>query len=230
MNFIALGFLWYLAFLSSTVAHEAAHAWAGSRLGDPTAFRGGQVSLDPIPHIRREPIGTVVFPILTYATSGWMMGWASTPYDPRWAAQYPQRAAWMALAGPAANLCIAIVAGLLIRAGMLAGLFVLPDRATFTAVTLGASGGMTQGLAVFVSILFTLNVIMFSFNLIPVPPLDGSAGITLLLGEQLGTAYRTLMQQPTASLLGLLFAWRAFGSIFGPVYRFALGCLYPGHF
>jgi len=51
--------------------------------GDHTAALGGQVSLDPVPHIRREPFGMVVFPILTYVMGGWMMGWASAPYDPR---------------------------------------------------------------------------------------------------------------------------------------------------
>ena len=118
MDNISLGLLWYVAFLFSTTVHEAAHAWAALRLGDPTAYLGGQVTLNPIPHIRREPIGTVLFPIVTFLVGGWMMGWASVPYDPVWAERYPRRAAWMALAGPAANLLIAIVSGLSIRLGV----------------------------------------------------------------------------------------------------------------
>ncbi|HUK64150.1 MAG TPA: hypothetical protein VLV15_12475, partial [Dongiaceae bacterium] len=104
------GLFWFVAFLFSTTLHEAAHAWAALLGGDPTALRAGQVSLSPLPHIRREPIGMLVVPLLTAFTQGWAIGWASTPYDPRWAAEHPHRAARMAAAGPAANLLIASVA------------------------------------------------------------------------------------------------------------------------
>src|ERR1051325_10402185 len=107
---LATGFLWFLAFLFSTTVHEAMHAMAALRGGDPTAYHGGQVSLSPIPHIRGEPIGMLIVPLLTALTQGWAIGWASTPYDPRWAAHYPKRAALMAAAGPAGNLLIAAVA------------------------------------------------------------------------------------------------------------------------
>src|SRR6185369_342258 len=77
-------------------------AWRG---GDPTAYEAGQVSLSPWPHIRREPWGTVLVPLLTFFTyagtgSAWMMGWASAPFDPLWEHRHPRRAAAMALAGP----------------------------------------------------------------------------------------------------------------------------------
>jgi hypothetical protein len=98
---LAGGLQWFLVFIFSTSWHEAAHAWVAHKLGDSTAYEGGQVSLDPTPHIRREPIGMVVVPIISYLIGGWMIGWASAPYDPRWANQYPRRAALMALAGPA---------------------------------------------------------------------------------------------------------------------------------
>src|SRR5450759_2238487 len=75
-EFLIAGVVWYVVFLLSTTCHEAAHAWAAMLGGDLTACHGGQVSLDPIPHIRREPFGMVIFPLLTYATSHWMMGWA----------------------------------------------------------------------------------------------------------------------------------------------------------
>jgi hypothetical protein len=95
------GLLWVAVFLFSTTVHEAVHALAALRGGDPTAYLGGQVSLAPLPHIRREPIGMLVVPILTVFTNGWALGWASTPYDPYWAARHPRRAATMAAAGPA---------------------------------------------------------------------------------------------------------------------------------
>ena len=62
-------------------------------MGDDTAYRSGQVSLNPIPHIKREPFGTVVVPLLSFAAGGWMIGWASTPYNPQWAHDYPKKAA-----------------------------------------------------------------------------------------------------------------------------------------
>ena len=72
-DFLVAGLIWYVVFLLSTTCHEAAHALAAKWGGDLTAFHGGQVSLDPVPHIRREPFGMVVFPILSYAMGGWMM-------------------------------------------------------------------------------------------------------------------------------------------------------------
>src|SRR5208282_5331142 len=98
---LVLGFIWYVAFLFSTTCHEAAHAYVAKIGGDTTAALGGQVSLNPIPHIRRSPFGMVVFPILSFFLSGGgMIGWASAPYDPLWERRHPRRSAWMALAGP----------------------------------------------------------------------------------------------------------------------------------
>ncbi|HUT29642.1 MAG TPA: site-2 protease family protein [Sedimentisphaerales bacterium] len=103
---IALAAVWYVVLLVSFVFHEAAHGLAAMKLGDPTAYEHGQVTLDPLPHIRKEPFGMVVMPIISYVLAGWMIGWASTPYDPFWAQRHRRRAALMALAGPAANLIL----------------------------------------------------------------------------------------------------------------------------
>ena len=86
--------LWYVVFLLSLTCHEAAHALAARLGGDDTAYLGGQVSLNPVPHVRREPMGAVVVPFLTflYTSGGWMMGWASAPYDPSWEDRHPRRA------------------------------------------------------------------------------------------------------------------------------------------
>src|SRR5579884_1444295 len=115
--------VWYVAFLLSLTCHEGAHALAAKLGGDPTAFLAGQVSLNPLPHIRRELFGTVLFPIITYVANGWMMGWASAPFDPRWERKYPRRASLMALAGPAANFTLALLAGVAMRLGLLAQVF-----------------------------------------------------------------------------------------------------------
>src|SRR3954451_3725707 len=120
---LAVGFLWFVAFLFSTTVHEAMHALAALRGGDPTAYHGGQVSLSPVPHIRREPIGMLVLPLITSFTQGWAIGWASAPYDPHWAARYPKRAAVMAAAGPVGNFLIAAVSFAVLRIGLEAGWF-----------------------------------------------------------------------------------------------------------
>ena len=82
-QFIVTGLIWYVVFLFSTTCHEGAHALVAKVGGDPTAFHGGQVSLNPLPHIQREKWGLVVVPILTYILPPhWMIGWASAPFDP----------------------------------------------------------------------------------------------------------------------------------------------------
>src|SRR5215472_11606299 len=141
-EFLILGFNWYVVLLFSTTCHEGAHALAAKLGGDLTAFHGGQVSLDPLPHIRREPFGMVIFPVLSYVFGGWMMGWASAPYDPLWAQRHPRRAAWMSLAGPGANFALALVAALLIHAGLLIGIFDYPDSINFTHIVHGVTPGI----------------------------------------------------------------------------------------
>src|SRR3989442_3755228 len=133
---LALGFIWYAVFLFSTTCHEAAHALAAKLGGDPTAFHGGQVTLNPIPHIRREPVGTVVSPILSYLFGGWMICWASAPYDPAWQQRYPRRAACMALASPAANFLLVLAAAAAIRIGIAPLQFPLTIAVRFTPITL----------------------------------------------------------------------------------------------
>ncbi len=152
MENISEGFLWYLAFLFSTVFHEAAHAFVAMKLGDDTAMHGGQVTLDPVPHIRREPFGTVVVPILSFVMGGWMIGWASTPYDPYWARQYPKRSALMTLAGPVSNLTLLIICGILVRLGMAFDIFVAPDMIGYSHVTEAANAGWAEVAATLLSI------------------------------------------------------------------------------
>ena len=226
---IGLGCAWFLVFLFSTCCHEAAHAWSALRLGDPTAYRGGQVSLDPRPHLKREPVGLVVVPLLTFAlTRSWMMGWASAPYDPEWADRYPRRAAWMSVAGPAANFLLVGVAALLIRIGVWSGLFSAPAQATFSSVV-EAPAGIASAAATLLSILFSLNLVLGIFNLLPLPPLDGSAAVPLLLPERWSRAWLGFLRQPMLSWIGLLVAWRLFPALFEPVHTLALNLLWPGY-
>lgn len=223
---IATGFLWFLAFLFSTTVHEAMHALAALRGGDPTAYHGGQVSLSPIPHIRREPIGMLVVPLLTALTQGWAIGWASTPYDTRWAAHYPKRAALMAAAGPAGNLALAFVAFVLIKIGLASGWFVPPDSVTFEHLVAGP-GNSRSFAGEILSIFLTLNVLLCAFNLIPLPPLDGASVIGLFIPESAALKIRELSHTPIFQMAGLLIAWQIFPSIVGPLFALILKAVHP---
>jgi Zn-dependent protease len=221
---------WFPAFLFSTTVHEAAHAWAALRGGDRTAYLGGQVSLSPAPHIRREPVGMLIVPLLTSVTQGWAMGWASAPFDPLWAARHPRRAAWMAAAGPAGNLVIAVLAFALLRAGLGTGFFEAPESIRFSHLVVPRDGAALYGLADFagrgLSVLLMLNVLLFAFNLIPLPPLDGSAVIDLVLPERMMGTLRNLGTM--GSLLGLLIAWQVFPHVARPLFGLVIGLLHPG--
>ncbi len=219
--------MWYVAFLLSLTCHEGAHALAAKLGGDPTASHAGQATLNPLPHILREPAGTIIFPLLTYFFSGWMMGWASAPYDPRWQQKYPRRAAAMAMAGPAANFTLAILAGIAMRIGLAAGAFV-PGRMSFIGLVAAPQPGIAEGLGTFLSILFALNVLLGTFNLIPLPPLDGASVITAILPEGLALRYMEFSHNRMFSLIGLVVAWQLFGPLFAPIFEAAVGLLYFG--
>jgi Zn-dependent protease len=222
---LVTGLLWFLAFLFSTTVHEAMHAWAAYRGGDPTAYHGGQVSLSPIPHVRREPIGMLVVPLITALTQGWALGWASTPYDPYWAARYPKRAAIMALAGPVGNLLIAIAALILLKLGLAVGWFVPAPILNLQQLVI-APGGLETLFGTLLSILLVLNVLLAAFNLIPLPPLDGASVAGLFL-PGFARQMREFSQNPMFSLIGLLVAWRVFPFIVQPLFSFVVWLVHP---
>jgi Zn-dependent protease len=229
MDHLANAPIYYVVFLFSTTLHEAAHAWAALRGGDRTAYLGGQVTLDPRPHIRREPFGMVLLPVLSLLLSGWPFGFASAPYDPRWAIRNPARAAIMSLAGPGANLLLVVASGLLLRLGEAFGVFGAPQAVTFGHLADAAPDGIWPAVAFLLSVLFSLNLLLFVFNLLPLPPLDGSGAVPLLLSERSAERYLLLIwSNPMLSLFGLLVAWRIIDVLFSPIFVAAVSLLYPG--
>ena len=219
--------LWYAVFLLSLTCHEAAHAWAAKIGGDPTAYLGGQVSLNPLPHMQREMVGTILVPLVTFfLTQGWMMGWASAPYDPNWADRYPHRSAAMAAAGPAANLILAIIGLLAMKAGMAGDLWIPPESPRFDLLVQPIGGDkLMEALARLLSILFSLNLVLFVFNLFPVPPLDGGAIVGGLI-PAMRAAYAQLYAMPFGAFIGIIVAWQLFDYVFQPVFGFALRLLW----
>jgi len=226
---IALGLLWYVVFLLSTVCHEAAHALVAKWGGDLTAFHVGQVTLNPIPHIRREPFGMMLFPLITYVQAHWMMGWASAPYDPAWSYHYPRKAAKMALAGPAANFLLAILAAIAVHIGIAIGVFAAPEFARFTQIVDPVSPGLAEGSAKFLSLLFSLNILLGAFNLIPFPPLDGFNAVCIFMTD---SGARRFIEMTGSirrySIIGLILSWFIFESLYGPIFAFSFKALYPG--
>lgn len=221
--------VYYVVFLFSVTVHEAAHAWAALLGGDPTAYHGGQVSLDPRPHIRREPMGMLWIPLVSVLLSGWPIGFASAPYDLAWARRHPRRAAWMALAGPASNLLLVILAFAALRIGAATGVFFAPESAGFDRLAGSDAGGPWPSIAFGLSVVLSLNLLLVVLNLFPVPPLDGSGAVPLLLSDRATVRYQDFVWNNRGlGIIGILLAWSLFSVVFDPVFRLVLNLLYPG--
>lgn len=222
-----LGLLWYGVFVFSTVLHEAAHAWTAFKLGDDTAARGGQVTLNPVPHIRREPFGMVVVPILSWLAGGWLIGWASAPFNPDWARRFPKHAALMALAGPAANLLLVVSAAWFIRIGIEWNWFAAPHSINSSRLVVAAQAGWPEFAATAVSVVLSLNLLLFVFNLLPLPPLDGSSAPLLLLPAKAAEQYAEFLRAPMLRVIGVLVASRLLGPVFPSILRFVANLIHP---
>ena len=210
---LAFDFILFVVFLFSTTCHEAAHALVAKLGGDETAFQGGQVTLNPVPHIQREPWGMVVIPVLMLLFTKSIIGWASAPYDPHWERRHPHRAAWMALAGPATNYTLMLIAAVALRAGWSQGWL---HRDSFAENLIGA--------------MFSLNLLLGTFNLLPVTPLDGSTAIMLFMPETRAHLYLDWVRSNQYGILGLVLALFAFRYVYAPIEAFATELLLRSHF
>ncbi len=165
-----------LPMLFAITVHEAAHGWVAGQLGDPTARQLGRVSLNPLKHI--DPIGTLVVPLATFLLTGFLFGWAKpVPIDARNLRNPRRDMAWVALAGPAANLVMAMLWGWVIHLGLL--LWNLWQWAALPLVYMGASGVLING-------------ILMVLNLFPLLPLDGGRVLQALLPPKLAAPYGKL--------------------------------------
>lgn len=227
---LAFGFLQYVVFLLSTTCHEASHSLVAKWGGDTTALEGGQVSLNPLPHIKREPFGMVIVPLLGIAFGTGLIGWASAPYNPLWSQKHPKRAAWMSLAGPAANFSLALIAGLLMRIGLAAGTFVPLYPSPAHIVGAVTQAGAADGAATVLSIFFSLNILLGFFNLIPFPPLDGYGVLGLFTTEVGALRLQEMRVKMGAfSLLGLVIAWQLFDRAYPQLFDSATRLFYLGY-
>ena len=125
----------------------------------------------------------------------------------------------MALAGPASNLALCALATTLLFAGRAAGFFLPASVVSFDHLVDGGPLEISVFAGTVLSILFSLNILLAIFNLIPLPPLDGAAATTLLLPETLAAKWRQITDNPQFRVVGLLVAWQVAGPICGTLYR-----------
>ena len=176
--------IYIIPLLFAITLHEAAHGWVASKLGDHTARMMGRVTLDPTKHI--DPIGTIAIPlVLLLSSSGFIFGWAKpVPINFNALRNGKNGMIWVALAGPGANIVMAIC-----------WLFVMIIAINMNITVLIEMGRV--GILV--------NCVLAVFNLLPIPPLDGSRVISALLPNRLAYQYNQLEQYGLYILLGLMF-------------------------
>ena len=176
--------IYIIPLLFAITLHEAAHGWIASKLGDHTARMMGRVTLDPTKHI--DPIGTIAIPlVLLLSSSGFIFGWAKpVPINFNALRNGKNGMIWVALAGPGANIFMAIC-----------WLFVM-----IIAINMNIALLIEMG-----RIGILVNCVLAVFNLLPIPPLDGSRVISALLPNRLAYQYNQLEQYGLYILLGLMF-------------------------
>ena len=177
--------IYIIPLLFAITLHEAAHGWVASKLGDHTARMMGRVTLNPIKHV--DPVGTILVPLalLLMPGVGFIFGWAKpVPINFRALRSQKSGMIWVALAGPGANFLMAIGWLMLAIISLKLELFILYSMAR---------------VGIF------LNILLAVFNLLPIPPLDGSRVISALLPGPLAYKYGQFEQYGFLILLGLMF-------------------------
>jgi Zn-dependent protease len=184
--------------------HEAAHAWAANRLGDPTARQLGRLTLNPLAHI--DWIGTVLFPLVALSSGIPLIGWAKPVPVNMYNLKEPRRDfALVALAGPVSNLILAVGAAILFEAYI---------------GTTAEPGALARTLLMAV----ILNVLLAVFNMFPVPPLDGGNVLMGLVPYSMAQSINWLRPYGFLIIYALMLTG-VLSAIMGPVQRFLLSFL-----
>ncbi len=202
--------------IPSIIFHEVAHGWVAERFGDPTARQAGRITLNPIRHI--DPLGSLIVPGVMAFAGGPIFGWAKpVPVNPGRLREPIRHMAIVALAGPATNLVLAAAVALVVRWPLVGepactGLGQLVDqtgRSLNTQCLGGGEGVATGGLAtrIFLAIV-VVNIALALFNMLPIPPLDGSRLLPLVLPARAKAAYYRYSQYGIIVLVALFMLSR----------------------
>lgn len=181
--------IWTIPVIFAITLHEVAHGWVAAQLGDKTAQMQGRLTLNPIKHI--DPVGSIIVPLTLLALGGFVFGWAkAVPVNPNNFKRPKVDMAWVAVAGPASNLLMAMGWALIAKLGSLL-LTTSPEVGQFLIYS-GFAG-------------ISINLILLILNLIPIPPLDGSRVLTVFLPKRLAYQYNQLEPYGFFILLGMMF-------------------------
>ncbi len=187
--------------IMSVIIHEISHGYMADRLGDPTARLQGRLTLNPLKHL--DPIGSIIMPLIT-SLAGFTFGWAKpVPYNPYNLHDRRRGEFLIAAAGPLSNILIAAVFGTVIR--------------------LLFSGTITPFIEISMYVVL-INLVLATFNLIPIPPLDGSKLLFAFLPNQYGRLRMALeMYAPILIFVVIFFLWKVMSPIIWPVFKVFTG-------
>ncbi len=205
-DFIQKVAIWSLPVLFAITGHEAAHAYAARHFGDKTAWMLGRCSFNPIRHI--EPFGTIILPLLCVMLGGFVFGWTKPVPVNFGALRQPKKdMLWVAAAGPASNMVMALGWALLFR---LAGL--LDGSAYAHPLALMAQAGII------------INLSLMALNLLPLPPLDGGRIAVSLLPRNLAWQFSRIEPYGMYILIGLMFLG-ILGTLMMPLVQLGYGLI-----
>ena len=189
--------------IMSVVIHELSHGYMADRLGDPTPRLQGRLTLNPLKHL--DPVGSLIVPLLT-SIFGFTFGWAKpVEYNPYNLRNKRQGEFLIAIAGPISNIALALIFGTIIRFVTAGAVEVTP----FVEIC---------------SYIVVINIILAIFNLIPLPPLDGSKLLFSILPNQYGRLRMTLeMYAPIFIIIVIFFLWRIISPVIPVVFRLFTG-------